>query len=110
MTETTQRIERIAEEFFPGVGNALIRSLCKSALNAFAEEEEKERDDQAIELIMHQTFMDSLLDDLGAPKHPDNDPARPKYGPYGRLRAYAESIGVKASIWQPLPPAPEKPE
>lgn len=107
MSETTQqRIERIAEHFFPRKHYWQKKRWCIAALTAFAEETEKEHEDQAIELIMHQTFMDSLLDDLGAPKYPDNDPTRPKYGPYGRLKAHAESIGVKASIWQPLPPAP----
>lgn len=66
----------------------------------------EDQDDQRTERIMHQVFMDSLLDDLGAPKHPDNDPNRPKYGPYGRLRAYAESIGIKATMWEPFPKLP----
>lgn len=40
---------------------------------------------------MHDMFLNDLLDELGAPKYPDNDPTRPKYGAYGRLRAWAEA-------------------
>lgn len=38
---------------------------------------------------MHEALMDALLDKLGAPTHPDNNPRRLRYGLYGRLRAYA---------------------
>lgn len=102
--ETRERIDSIAAAMFPESPERAAR--CKKALTQFAEEEQRERVDQQTELIMHQVFMDSLLDDLGAPKHPGNDTSRPKYGPYGRLRAYAESIGVKATMWEPLPDDP----
>ena len=56
--------------------------------------------DAEVELMFHEMLMHDLLDDLGAPRHPDNDPSRPAFGTYGRLKAYAESIGVKSSIWE----------
>jgi hypothetical protein len=55
--------------------------------------------DAQVELMFHEALMHDLLDDLRAPRYPDNDPSRSPYGTYGRLKAYAESIGVKASIW-----------
>lgn len=82
------------------------RLLDVEAQLAEAKKAAEDKDDQRTELIMHHVFMDSLLDDLGAPKHPGNDPERPKYGPYGRLRAYAESIGIKATMWEPSPKPP----
>lgn len=50
--------------------------------------------DHYFEGQFHDTAMHDLLDHLGAPRHPDNDPRRPRYGPYGRLRAYALKHGL----------------
>lgn len=109
---TTQRIERIIEEIIeedmtPGDSPGELRRHLRSALTAFAEETEKEQQERDTELMMHEMFLDSLLDDLGAPTHPNNDKTRTRFGSYGRLKAYAESIGVKASIWEPLKKMPE---
>lgn len=69
---------------------------------------DKNPTDPEFALILHEMLIDDLLDDLGAPRHPNNDKTRPPYGTYGRLKAYAESIGVKASIWEPLEDAQRK--
>jgi hypothetical protein len=61
----------------------------------------KKASDKEWELILNEMLMHDLLDDLKAPRYPNNDKSRPAYGIYGRLKAYAESIGVKASIWEP---------
>jgi len=59
----------------------------------------KKTSDKEWELILHEMLMHDLLDDLGAPRHPANDKSRPPFGTYGRLKAYAESIGIEASMW-----------
>jgi hypothetical protein len=65
--------------------------------------------DSQVELLLHEALMHDLLDDLGAPRHPDNDTKRPPFGTYGRLKAYAESIGIKASIWESKDSSAAKP-
>ncbi|HEY6154668.1 MAG TPA: hypothetical protein VIW07_13085 [Candidatus Udaeobacter sp.] len=48
------------------------------------------KSDHYLEGQMHDALLHDLLDKLGAPKHPGNDPKRLRYGPYGRLRQWVK--------------------
>jgi hypothetical protein len=50
---------------------------------------------------MHDALLHDLLTELGAPHYPSDDPKRPRYGPYGRLNAWAVRQGlVKEKDWK----------
>jgi hypothetical protein len=49
---------------------------------------------------IHDVFCHELLDKMGAPRHPNNDPKRPAYSVCGRLKEYAAKQGiVQPSEW-----------
>ena len=49
------------------------------------------------EELMVELMMQTLLDDMDAPRHPSRDPSRHPYGSYGRLAEWCREKGIKNS-------------